>query len=148
MPGPLNYTTKIAAHTTLAEVQSMLAEHGADAIAITYADRRPTGVRFQYQGNAFSLPANVDAMHKVIQAAVQRGLRSGHQPRATLESRDHAERVTWRVIKDWLEAQLALITAQQVTLDEVMLPYLVTPDGRTLREGWQDRLAIEAGGSV
>jgi hypothetical protein len=29
------------------------------------------------------------------------------------------------------------------TLDEVMLPYLVTSPHRTLRDDWRDRVAIE-----
>lgn len=36
-----------------------------------------------------------------------------------------AARVAWRIAKDWLEAQSALIDAQLATLDEVMMPYMV-----------------------
>ena len=60
-----------------------------------------------------------------------------------------AERVAWRVIKDWLEAQLALIDAQMATLDQVMLPYLVIDaTGKTLYGSYRDReqVALEAGG--
>jgi hypothetical protein len=145
MAGPLNYTTKVAAHQTIAECGAMLAEHGADAIATTYTDKRPSGVRFQFQGNTFDLPVDVDAMQRVLtEAAAGKGLRSGHVTQAGLQSREHAERVAWRVIKDWLEAQLALVAAQQVHLDEVMLPYLITNTGRALRENWRDHLALPA----
>lgn len=146
MSGVLNYTTKVPAARTVSECASILADHGADAIATTYADRRPTGVRFQFAGSTFDLPVDVDAMHRVIGEAVSKhGLRSGHINQAALKSREHAERVAWRVVKDWLEAQMALVAAKQVPLDEVMLPYLITPSGRPLRQDWREHRALPGG---
>ena len=46
---------------------------------------------------------------------------------------EHAERVAWRIVKDWLEAQLAMIEADLVGLDEVLLPFLMS-GGRSLYE--------------
>ena len=37
----------------------------------------------------------------------------------------------WRIIKDWIEAQLALV---EVTVPQVFLPYAVLRDGRALTE--------------
>ncbi len=33
--------------------------------------------------------------------------------------------VAWRIVKDWLEAQLALLQSRQVKLEQVMLPYML-----------------------
>lgn len=148
MPGPLNYTTKVASSVTLAEVHDLLREHGADAVATAYTDRRVTGVQFHFQGHAYDLPVDVDAMQRVLDHAVTSGpLKGTHANKTALRSRDHAERVAWRVVKDWLEAQLALVAAQQVPLDEVMLPYLITVTGRPLRTEWRDHPLALTGSS-
>ena len=42
--------------------------------------------------------------------------------RQTLE--EQAERVSWRVIKDWLEAQITLIRIGNAEVEQVMLPYM------------------------
>ena len=39
---------------------------------------------------------------------------------------EQACRVAWRIIKDWLEAQMALIQTQQADLAEIFLPYLTS----------------------
>ena len=51
---------------------------------------------------------------------------------------EQAAKVAWRIAKDWLEAQSALIDAQLATLDEVMLPYLIDGNsGKTLYAAWR-----------
>ena len=138
MSGPLNYTTKVPSQRTVAECSALLAEHGADAIAVTYQDKQPVGVQFHLQGSTFELPVDVAAMGRIL----AKSRPAGGMSQAAYRSPEHAERVAWRVVKDWLAAQLALVAAQQVGLDEVMLPYLITEDGRPLRHQWRDRLAI------
>jgi hypothetical protein len=68
---------------------------------------------------AYTLPCDVDAMHKVL----DRQWRHGEIP-PRYATPEHAERVAWRVIKDWLEAQLALVAAQMATLEQAMLPHM------------------------
>ena len=53
------------------------------------------------------------------------------------------------VVKDWIEAVLALIEARMVTIDEVMLPYLKVDQERTLWQAYQEReqAALDAGGN-
>lgn len=145
MPKPLNYTTSIAADKTVAECQMMLGEHGADAIAITFKDRRPAGLRFMLDGNTYVLPVDAEAMSRVLAQAHRDGQVKSIS-RAIALSAEHAERVAWRVVKDWLEAQLALAATSMAGLDEVMLPYLLVDQDRTLRHQWRERLALPAGG--
>lgn len=149
MPAPVNYTTKIAATKTVGEMQSMLAEHGAHRIAVDYEDGRPSSLTFALNTplgiKLFTLPVNVDAMHRLLKHKDDMGqLRSGS--RAERTSREQAERVAWRIMKDWLAAQLALIDSSMVHIDQVMLPYLRVDDNRTLYEAFRDNelKAIEA----
>ncbi|KKL17092.1 hypothetical protein LCGC14_2488990, partial [marine sediment metagenome] len=71
----------------------------------------------------FALPVNPEAVLKVLEG-------QGVAPRyANLEQ---ARRIAWRIIKDWVEAQLALIATEMVTLEQVFLPYLKVNQGQTL----------------
>lgn len=135
----LNYTTKVAASRTIAEIQALLAQHGADAVATNYENKRACGLSFKlstpHGPRAFTLPVDIEAVHRLlVQQRKDRILdRDAH---ATPE---HAERVAWRVLKDWLAAQLAIIEAQMATLDQVMLPYLHIDGDRTLYEAYAER---------
>jgi len=48
--------------------------------------------------------------------------------------RAQAERVAWRIVKDWVEAQLAILESEMVHLDEIFLPYMVNNNGQTVFE--------------
>ena len=153
MPGPLNYTTTVAVERTLAEVQSMLGRSGAAAVATSYEpDGTPSGVQFvlRLSGGeyAYALPVDVAAMHRALLAAEKRGdFRGSKKAAGTFTSTAQARRVAWRVVKDWLEAQLALIAAGQARVEQVMLPYLRVDAEHTLFESWAERtLSLPAPG--
>lgn len=146
----LNYTTQVDALKTAGEIQQRLATHGASRIMIEYSDRRPSGITFELEvetGPAlFTLPVNVDAMHRLLIQQDKAGkLASSKLRAAERSSREQAERVAWRVIKDWLEAQLALIETRMVALDQVMLPYLRVGE-LTVYEQYRAQRALTAGG--
>ncbi len=148
MSGPLNYTTQIRADKTAGECLALLGTHGASAIAITYTDRQPDGIAFRldtpHGPREFRLPVNVGGMHKSLLKANRSG-----QIAARFTEVEHARRVAWRVAKDWLQAQLAIVEAQMVTMDEAFLPYLQIDGGVTLYEAYRERdqLALTAGGA-
>lgn len=142
----LNYTTQIAATKTVGEMQTLLAQAGASRISVDYDDGAPSALSFMlvtpHGPRYFTLPVNVDAMHRLLEAEDKAGrIRSG--AKATRSSRPQAERVAWRVMKDWLAAQLALVATEMVGLDQVMLPYLHVDDtGRTLYGAYKEREAV------
>ena len=150
----LNYTTTISADRTLGECQRLLGRAGAAAVAVHYGvDGRADGMSFMLRTphgeRAFQLPVDVSAMQRLLISQSKAGKIRYHGKGGAgyLTSSEHAERVAWRVVKDWLEAQLALIEAQMATLDQVMLPYLRVDDQRTLYQAYSEReaLALEAG---
>lgn len=142
----LNYTTQIAATKTVGEMQTALAQAGASRIAVDYDGGSPVALSFMlvtpHGPRHFTLPVNVDAMHRLLVAEDKAGrIRSGSK--ATRSSREQAERVAWRVMKDWLVAQLALVATEMVGLDQVMLPYLqIDSSGRTLYASYKEREAV------
>lgn len=61
-------------------------------------------------------------------------------------SLDQAERTAWRCLKDWVEAQMALIEIGMVSIDQVFLPYVINKEGKTLYAyAKEHRLFLEGG---
>jgi hypothetical protein len=130
----LNYTTKVAAAKTVADMQAMLVAAGAASVMADYEAGKPVGLTFRIETahgpRLFSLP--------VDPAPVEKVLRQDRQVERRYEGREQAERVAWRILKDWLEAQLALIATQMVSLDQVLLPYMQTDElGTTVWDAYQ-----------
>lgn len=147
--GPLNYTTTIDAAKSATECVARLAQHGASGIGISYDTGRPTGLSFvigtPWGPRQYALPVNVTGTRKALEKAY-----AGGRISRRYAEQDQAERVAWRVLKDWLEAQLALIEAGVAELPEVMLPYLKGDDGLTVWQRYLEReqTAITAGPAV
>ncbi len=125
----LNYTTQITAEKTVGEIQAMLAKAKALAVLTDYTDGVISAISFRIKTASgimsFRLPANVQNIYKVL-------CRQNITPR--LRNMEQAARVAWRIIKDWLEAQLALVTAELADLEQVFLPYAQNTEGTTLYE--------------
>jgi len=142
----LNYTTKINAHKTVGEVQAILAKAGARSVSVDYDDDgMPVAVTFviKIQENYvnFRLPSNWRGVAKSLDNDVDVPNR--------FKTDDQARRVAWRIIKDWVEAQMAIVNAQLAELAEVFLPYAV--DGRTgmtLYQMFDDGRLLGAGRGV
>lgn len=147
---PLNYTTTIPANRTIGECQDMLGGAGAAAVAVLYTDRLPSGLSFRLATPSgtqdFALPVSIAGIHHLLCTAdYPASVKTKDLERyVTME---HAARVGWRVVRDWLEAQLAFVAAEMVSLDEVMLPYRQVGGGQTLYRALQsNQLSITAGG--
>lgn len=145
--GTLNYSTTVAASKTVAEMQAMLAKHGASRISVDYDGGAPSALAFvlvtPHGPRHFTLPVNIDAMQRLLVQQEREGkLKSGRRDVRT--SREQAERVAWRVMKDWLAAQLALVETAMAGLDQVMLPYLHVDGEKTLYAAYRDRESAAA----
>lgn len=120
----LNYTTKIDASRTIGEVQGMLAQRGAKEILIQYTNGVPTSLMFSIEigGETFSysLPCRWQAVQKLLECEARE---------SRYKTSVHARNVGWRVIKDWIEAQLSLVETGMVEIGEVFLSYQLT-DGK------------------
>jgi hypothetical protein len=64
------------------------------------------------------------------------------------QHREQAVRTAWRIVKDWVEAQMALVETQMISTQDVFLPYAVIGDGRTLAERVREspQFLLSAGG--
>jgi hypothetical protein len=143
--GPLNYTTVIDPMKSVGECTALLVKHGASAIGTTWDKGKATGLTFQIRTvhgmRQYSLPVNTKGTLGALESAVRRG---AIPPRYA--SPEQAERTGWRVLKDWLEAQLALIDAGVADMQEVMLPWMHLDEVTTVYHAFlenEKRLAIE-----
>lgn len=148
--GILNYSTTVAAIKSAHEVEAALANHGASSVTVVYGGKEPRGIAFvidtQFGAKNFRLPANAAGVERVIVEQQRRGQISNL---ARYRGAEQANRVAWRILKDWIVTQLAVIESGVMTLDEAMLPYMLVGPDRTLSEAFQTnermRLAIESG---
>lgn len=129
-----NYTTSISVQKTLGEIQSLLAQAKATKMMIDYdGSGEPTALTFALQTErgviGFKLPARVENVAKIMYPGVSRFYAGDKRV-------EQYKRTAWRNIKDWLDAQLALIQTGMVKPEEVFLPYAVNK-GVTLFESFQ-----------
>jgi len=129
----LNYTTTVTVAKTVGEIQEMLARAGAKRIMIDYEAGQPAAITFEVAGEAYMLPCRAEGVYQRISA--------NKAIKPYLRTREQANRVAWRIVKDWTEAQLAIIEAGLVTLDEVMLPYAMIWPGRSMYQIYTEQRA-------
>lgn len=124
-----NYTTTINANKTIGEIQELLSKHGANAIMTEYNNGEVIGLSFKImtpRGEmGVRLPANTDRVLQVLRN--QR--KKNNQVKDTMEQ---ATKTAWRIIKDWIDAQMAILETEMVEMEEIFLPYMINNDGQTL----------------
>lgn len=131
-------TTKIPVSQTVSEIQRILGQYGASAIMIEFENSEPSAIFFEIRVNTHKPTFRLPCRWKQIEIY----LNKKHPPQdyiyagevKTRTNTDQAKRVAWRQILRWVEAQLALVETDMVTIQEVFLPYLETGKNQTLYE--------------
>lgn len=137
----LNYTTTIDAYKSISEIQYQLVKHGATAILTEYTnEQKILGISFKINTQngtiGIKLPANVDPVLKILENEKKK---RNSSVKATYEQ---AERVAWRILKDWVEAQMAILETQMVQIEEIFLPYILNKSGQTVFERYQNNILM------
>jgi hypothetical protein len=156
----LNYTTEIPASRSRGEIIEILERAGASAIGLEYAgDRSVDAIKFvldtkQFGRVPYVMPANVGAVILTLNAEIERETAMLRQrtilkrriPTNLHNNKEQAERIAWRIAKDWLEAQIALTQIGGAQIEQVMLPYADMGGGRTFFHALVERgsLALPA----
>ena len=105
----LNYTTTVAVDRTVLKIQKKLAGFGAESVTVDYDDVGAAALAFRLSvtlpsGEARSVDFRLPADFSGVQAAIDN---------AKVEKRyrkpEHVRKVAWRIVEDWLSAQLALL---------------------------------------
>lgn len=127
----LNYSTKIDAWKTVNEVQQILSKHNVSHFAIKNEGSWPIALSFtiNHMGQPlnFLLPCNHEGVLNCLK-------KDRKIPKASKTS-EQALRTSWRIIKDWVEAQLAIVDAEISTMPEAFMPRLIiNANGETLAD--------------
>lgn len=120
-----NYTSTVPATRSISYIETKLAQKGATQILKLYdATARVEGICFIIPMNGrdmpFKLPAKVAECEKVLMA----NLTSRARPETKKKIPQQAERTAWKILSDWVEAQMAMIELSQVEILEVFLSYV------------------------
>lgn len=146
--GLFTYTTQIEPSKTIAEIQENLVAHGAKSVMANYTDRGTIEalsfmiVTPEGKAMAIRLPCDPKPVLKVLEQ--QASGRYIHpithkliKIPTSFANEPQALRVAWRIVKYWVEAQMALLETQMVKMEQVFLPYAIVHGGRTLFEAMQ-----------
>jgi oligoribonuclease (3'-5' exoribonuclease) len=131
-----NYTTQIAVSKTFSEISELLADMGAEQIMADYdGSKMMTAISFRINTGmglmAYHMPARIDNIHAELQKSIYSKISRSKK------THEQAARIGWRILKDWIHAQMSLIKADQVEIDQVFLPYMQI-EGKTLYDHIKD----------
>lgn len=131
----LNYTTEVDVEKTIGEIQNLLGKAGAMKVMTDYEGGIVSAVSFALKVNdqiiGFRLPCDWRPVQKLLERQKKNNSR-------IKTDQVQAVRVAWRIVKVWIEAQLALVETAMVKTEQVFLPYMVIKGGNTLYEGMVD----------
>jgi hypothetical protein len=126
---------------TVSEIVGLLVRKGARSVTQDYMeDGRVRAVTFimvvEGMPTQFRLPVNIDGVAGALlkDKPYNNSRHRLSRDQYTLKMRQRAEWVSWRILKDWVEAQMALIESGQAEAAQVFLPYVVEQSGRTIYE--------------
>ena len=128
-----NFSTTVDALKTVGEIQRILVGHGATSILMDYENGIISSLSFKVETPhgqmAIRLPINPQAILRVLKE-------QGLTPRYA--NHEQAVKIAWRILKDWVRAQMALLETEMVSMEEVFFAYLLNPGGKTLYESMVD----------
>ena len=135
----LNYTTRVEPHITASEISELLVRNGAVQIMQEFdGEGNVEALRWATEGQygrlGYSMPVNYDAVFDIL---TQQGNVYKSDP---AKRRQQARRTAWRILKVWVQGQIALVQTGMVDIEEVFLPYMLSRQGdRTLYAALSDR---------
>lgn len=114
-----NYTTQISVERTVSEIEKLLAKHGARKILKDYDDDGICALSFMIKIDAglvpIKIPVRVDRVVKMLNGEYNKGSIA----KKFKDNVEQARRIMWRIILDWLDAQMTMIEVGQRELIEV-----------------------------
>lgn len=149
-------TTQVSPEKTATEIILELQKAGCTSISHRYDSGKIIGLSFGLNVITagcekfleFDLPVRVDPVYEALKAK-----RKGYlYNKQIVNLKQQAERVAWRQLLRWVQAQLAMIEVGMVKTHEVFMPYVaqqVAGGGRqTFFEQFDSQLLLSAGESA
>lgn len=144
MPTPVTKlkNTYSTSPRVLDAINAALVSHHARRIEFQYSDSGvPVGITFSMMVEGKELYYSMPARIENVQAVLKRECKTFAQRNAI--TYDKARQVAWANIRDFILSQLAMIDIGLVSLEEIMLPYMVVgEDDKTLFAAMKERKFI------
>lgn len=126
-------STEVPPENSAGAITNLLVQAGATKVSMKYVERKIAGIEFHFQQGAlefpFQIPAKVYAIFDKLWKSRAPQNRSEADRARVFEQ---AERIAWRQLFRWVEAQVALIETGMVSNVQVFTPYMLVADGRTV----------------
>ena len=137
-------TTAVSARASREQIMSLLIDRGAQNIALQYVERKVSGLSFGLVTRlgplAFALPLRMEPIFKLLQEERKR-----QKDQHATQDQERAERIAWRQLLRWLEAQLAMVELGMSEDAEVFMPYAVQSTGRTMFQMFTEQRLLGVG---
>jgi hypothetical protein len=122
--GLKNYTTEIPAQRTISEIEEILVKHGATDTWKQYdSPGKVTTLNFavntEFGKMPFKLSIDAQVICEVLKEQSKHGLKSISRKQAS--DIEHARNVGWRIVKDWIDAQMAMVFLKMRKLEQIFL---------------------------
>jgi len=133
-----NYKSR--GQNTFDKIQKILSSHGANKIMFDYKqdgtlEAITFGLNIDGMQMGFKMPALVENVVQIIYGGEDR---YGRPKKITPAQRQQAYFTAWANIRDWIDAQMALVETKQAKIQDVFLSFAVMKDGRTLSEHFEE----------
>ncbi len=124
--GLKNYSTHIPAAQTISEIEEILSRHKVTDIWKQYdTNGNIISLNFavitEFGKIPFKLPVNVEAVQQILKS--EKKSKKINMSEQQLSDVQTSQKVAWRIMKDWIDAQMALVDISMVKLEQVFLPY-------------------------
>lgn len=123
-----NFSTSVPVNRTVAEIEKMLTKYGAKHILKEYDENGdPVMLVFSILTEHGTMGVRLPIHPEKILAVFKKQVSNGLLPKKYWAGEwvdKQAQRVGWRIIKDWLDAQITLLNIEMVKIEEIFLPYI------------------------
>lgn len=123
-----NYSTDVPVERTITEIEKLLTKQGAKRILKEYdGSGALTGLAFTIGTAHGEMPVKMPVQIQQIRQTLRNHVDAGLLPPKFKQdpwAKEQAARVGWRIIRDWLDAQLTLINVEMVKVEQIFLPYV------------------------
>lgn len=109
----------------MAFIESKLVQNGARKIQKTYdPDGRVDAMCFSIPIEGREVYFKLSARVSNCEAVLRANLSSRARPETVRKIPDQAVRTAWKIVSDWVEAQMARIELAQIEVMEAFMPYI------------------------
>ena len=121
-----NYTSQVPVTTSVARIEEMLVDFGADNILKGYREKALASIQFTLiindNSSIFKIKAYPDIIEELLIAEYVRPTNKSYK-QAGLQ----ADRTAWKIVHDWVQIQLTMVRLEQMPIEEAFMTKMLNP---------------------